>query len=85
MHDAMPDVASEPAKRYRHGWLNQPFASAARLGDAPVTVGASVSILNCEVERDRHALPSVAVQSSTSLLFALNVFDCRARRVGRSL
>ena len=72
MHESMPDVASEPAKAIPTGWLNQPFASAARLGDAPVTVGASVSILNCRWN-GIDALPSVAVQSSTSPT-ALNVF-----------
>ena len=43
----MPDVASEPTNVIVTGWLYQPFESAARSTDAELTVGASVSILNC--------------------------------------
>jgi hypothetical protein len=47
VHEAMPEVPSEPLNEIPTGWLNHPFASAERLGVPPVTVGASLSILNC--------------------------------------
>ena len=44
---AIPDVVSLPLNVTVTGWLYQPPASGARSGDAVVTTGASVSILNC--------------------------------------
>ena len=40
---ASPDVASVPWNARPIGWLNQPLASAARAGLAPVTWGAVAS------------------------------------------
>ena len=47
VHEAIPDVASEPTNVIATGWLYQPFESAGRSTEADVTVGATVSILNC--------------------------------------
>ena len=41
--DAMPEVASVPAKPTVSGWLYQPLASGARPAEAPVTCGAVAS------------------------------------------
>jgi hypothetical protein len=45
-HDAIPDVGSIPVKVILTGELNQPPPFGARSGEAPATVGLSVSILN---------------------------------------
>src|SRR5579884_850904 len=66
-HDAIPDVASLPANVTVTGALYQPLPLGCRSAVAPVTVGLSVSILNCRWN-GIVALPSVAVQSSASLL-----------------
>ena len=67
LHDAIPDVASEPLNENVTGLLNQPFASAARLG---VDSGHARSVrvdLELQVKRNASPVPSVAVQSSESL------------------
>src|ERR687884_195315 len=63
----MPDVGSVPVNFTATGLLNQPLGAAAGSVVAPVTVGLSLSILNCRwnVIVD---VPSVAVQSTTSEL-----------------
>lgn len=67
MHEAIPDVGSVPENVTLTGALNQPFPLGARSADEPVTVGASLSILNWRC-RPTMFEPSVAVQSSVSEL-----------------
>src|SRR5581483_1243285 len=64
---AIPDVGSVPAKATVTGWLYQPPPSGARSGVADVTVGASVSILNCRWNCTVD-VPSVALHDSASAL-----------------
>ena len=64
---AIPEVVSLPLNVTVTGWLYQPPASGARSGDAVVTTGASVSILNCRWNWTVDE-PSVAVQSTASEL-----------------
>src|SRR5438874_7602566 len=71
-HDAIPDVASLPARVTVTGVLYQPFPFGWWSAVAPVTVGLSLSILNWRWKVNV-ARPSVAVQSSVSVL-ARNVF-----------
>ena len=47
VHDARPDVLSVPWNDRLTVCVYQPFLSGARSADAPVTVGAEVSMLNC--------------------------------------
>src|SRR5579862_5979431 len=63
----MPDVGSVPAKVTVTGALYQPFAFGGRSAVAAVTVGLSVSILNCKWKLTVD-VPSVALQSRVSLL-----------------
>jgi hypothetical protein len=66
VHEAIPDVASLPANVTVTGALYQPLAFGLRSALEPVTVGASLSILNW---RWRLAVmgPLVAEQSSVEL------------------
>jgi hypothetical protein len=50
LHDAIPEIASDPPNDSVTGLLNQPFASGARAGVIPVTLGGSLSILKCTVK-----------------------------------
>ena len=46
VHEAIPEVGSEPENVTVTGALYQPFPLGAWSGDVPVTVGASLSMLN---------------------------------------
>ena len=61
MHASTPETGSVPAKPIATAWLYQPFASAARAGLPPVTVGAVASYLSWWL-KGALTLPALSVQ-----------------------
>ena len=80
VHEAIPEVASLPVKDTVTGALYQPLPFGARSGELPVTVGASLSILNWRWKR--HARGAVRCGAVERVRARVEGLDHRAARVG---